>query len=225
MSTSPSAAPLPWASVDSVFLDMDGTLLDLHFDNHFWLEYLPRRYGEARGLDPAQARSELMARYAGVRGTLDWYCLDYWRQELDMDIIALKREMAHLIAVHEHVPDFLAAVRRLGRRLVLVTNAHRGGLDLKLTLTALEGHFHRVVCAHELGRPKEDSRFWDCLQGREPFDPRRTLFVDDNLDVLRSAERHGIAHLRAVRRPDTRAAEVDTGEFAAIRDFRDLMPE
>ena len=24
--------------VDTILLDMDGTLLDLHYDNHFWME-------------------------------------------------------------------------------------------------------------------------------------------------------------------------------------------
>ncbi|MFW2133437.1 MULTISPECIES: GMP/IMP nucleotidase [Ectothiorhodospira] len=220
----PTAPNLPWNDVDTVLLDMDGTLLDLNFDNHFWLEYLPRRYAERHGMAPQVAREGMIKRYAAVRGTLNWYCLDYWQQELQMDIVALKQEVAHLVAVHEHVPAFLATMRRQGRRLVLVTNAHRGGLEMKLTLTALEGHFHRVISAHEYGRPKEDQRFWEQFRTKEPFDPARTLFVDDNLDVLRAAERFGIAHLRAVRRPDSRRGEVDTGEFVAIRDFRDLMP-
>ena len=30
--------PLAWRDIDTVLLDMDGTLLDLHYDNHFWLE-------------------------------------------------------------------------------------------------------------------------------------------------------------------------------------------
>ena len=28
-------------NVDLVLLDMDGTLLDLHYDSHFWLDYVP----------------------------------------------------------------------------------------------------------------------------------------------------------------------------------------
>ncbi|HBT55971.1 MAG TPA: haloacid dehalogenase, partial [Pseudomonas sp.] len=32
---------LNWNAIDTVLLDMDGTLLDLHFDNHFWLEHMP----------------------------------------------------------------------------------------------------------------------------------------------------------------------------------------
>ena len=52
-------ATLPWPDIDTVLLDMDGTLLDLHFDNHFWLELLPQRYAELHGISRAMAELEL----------------------------------------------------------------------------------------------------------------------------------------------------------------------
>jgi len=59
---------IPWGDINTVFLDMDGTLLDLNFDNHFWLEHVPQRYAEARGLEPAAAKVELLAATAAARG-------------------------------------------------------------------------------------------------------------------------------------------------------------
>ena len=47
--TDPHDAPVTmprWRDIDTVFLDMDGTLLDLHFDIHFWQTHVPRRYAE-----------------------------------------------------------------------------------------------------------------------------------------------------------------------------------
>ncbi len=213
-----------WEAVDTVLLDMDGTLLDLHFDNRFWLEHLPRRYAEHHGLEPEAARSALYARYKAVEGTLDWYCLDFWTRELGMDVALLKEEVEHLIAVHPHVVEFLDAVRAGGRRAVLVTNAHGKSLGLKLDRTRLGPHLDAVVCSHEFRLPKEDPRFWERLQGREPFAPGRALLVDDSLAVLRSARAYGIARLLAVVRPDSRAPERQVREFPAIRSFRDIMP-
>ncbi|HOP18299.1 MAG TPA: haloacid dehalogenase, partial [Gammaproteobacteria bacterium] len=69
---------LDWNDIDTVLLDMDGTLLDLHFDNHFWLEHVPRRYAEARGIGLEESSRELMARYQDIQGTLEWYCVDHW---------------------------------------------------------------------------------------------------------------------------------------------------
>jgi len=214
-----------WSSIDTVLLDMDGTLLDLHYDNHFWLEHVPRRYAEARGLALADARAEVLARYKAVEGTLNWYCVDYWSEQLALDIPQLKEEVEHLIAVHPHVIDFLDAVRGSGRRRVLVTNAHGKALALKFRRTALGGHFEAVVCAHDLRLPKEHPDFWQRMQTEQSFVPARTLLVDDSLPVLRSARRYGIAQLLAVRRPDSRQPDKDVGEFDAIASFRDIMPD
>jgi putative hydrolase of the HAD superfamily len=213
-----------WDQIDKVFLDMDGTLLDLHFDNYFWLEHVPLRYAQGRGCSLEFAKEQLFRRYRAVEGTLDWYCVDYWSRELGLDVALLKEEVDHLINVHPNVIEFLDSVRRQGKRIVLVTNAHTKSLALKLDRTRLGGHLDAVICAHDLGLPKEDPDFWKRLEEREPFDPERTLFVDDNVRVLDSAAAHGIRHLVAVSQPDSRSPRKDAGPFPAIDSFREIMP-
>jgi putative hydrolase of the HAD superfamily len=215
---------IAWNRVETLLLDLDGTLLDLHYDNHFWLEHVPQRYAEARGLAPAAAKAELMARYQQAEGTLDWYCVDYWSRELQLDIPQLKEEVDHLIAIHPHVLDFLDAIRALKKRIVLVTNAHGKTLTIKFRRTQLGDRFDAVVCSHDLGLPKEHFEFWDRMQRVQPFAPETALLVDDSLPVLRSAQRYGIGQLLAVRRPDSQLPEKDVGEFQAIGSFRDIMP-
>ncbi len=211
---------IPWQHIETVFLDMDGTLLDLHFDNHFWQEHLPRRYAEKHGLSLEQAKARLVPRFRATEGTMDWYCLDYWSRTLDMDIVMLKEEVAHLIAIHPHVPPFLHALRRSGRRTVLVTNAHHKSLALKMKHTRLGEHLDAVICAHDLGLPKEAPKFWQRLQRIEPFTPAATLLIDDNLAALRSARAFGFRFLLALQTPDSRQPPRSTEEFPAIRSFR-----
>ncbi len=215
---------LDWSRIDTVLLDMDGTLLDLNFDNHFWQRHLPRRYAEARGMPPDSGREELMARYHARAGTLEWYSVDFWETELEMDIMRFKEEVAHLIAIHPHVPEFLAAVRASGRRIVLATNAHHKSVTLKMAKTGLTPHFDAIVSSHALGAAKEEQAFWDRLRALEPFEPARTLLVDDSIPVLDSARRYGIAHLMAVKRPDTQQPEKATAGYPAIDDFSQLLP-
>ncbi|MBI5936237.1 MAG: GMP/IMP nucleotidase [Betaproteobacteria bacterium] len=215
---------IDWGGIDTVLLDMDGTLLDLHYDNHFWQVYVPEKYAERHGLPHEEAHAECFRRYNAKFGTLDWYCVDYWSEQFQLDIVALKEEVAHLIAVHPDVPEFLRAARSAGKRVVLVTNAHHKSLELKMRQTGLDVHFDAVHSAHSFGLAKENPGFWARLQAEELFDPKRTLLADDSLPVLRSARDYGIAYLLAIYRPDTRMPEKDVGEFVAIRRFGEVMP-
>lgn len=213
---------LPWREIDTVFLDMDGTLLDLHFDNQFWLEHVPLRYAEKHAISVSDAKQALYPRFRALEGTIDWYCVDFWSRELDMDIGGLKRELEHLIQVHPHVAEFLETLRASGRRVALLTNAHHKVIDLKMAATGLAEHFDHLICAHSFRVPKEDPQFWPRLAAQDTFEPGRTLFVDDSLPVLRAARTFGIRHLRAVRLPDSKAPPKHTDDFVAIESFDEL---
>ncbi len=215
---------LDWSEIDSVFLDMDGTLLDLHFDNHFWLDHVPRRYAEKNGLTNEQALDELIPRFRSIEGTINWYCIDYWTHELGLDIALLKEEVQHLIQVHPYVTEFLERLAQQGKRRVLVTNAHQKSLALKMKNTPLAGLLDKIISAHELGLPKEEVSFWEKLAVIEKYNPARTLLIDDNLTALRSAGEYGIRHLLAIYRPDSKADIKDVGEFRAIHSFEEIMP-
>ena len=215
---------LPWTEIDTVLLDMDGTLLDLHFDNHFWLQHLPQRYAEHHGISRALAEAELLPLFKRHAGTLNWYSTDFRSSELALPIRELKREVAHLIALRPDADTFLAALRNAGKRVVLITNAHRDSLSLKLERIELAPYFERLISSHDYGFPKEDQQFWFALRQDVDFDPVRSLFIDDSLPILRSARDFGIGHLLAVREPDSQAGPKDTEEFAAVEDYRHLLP-
>ncbi len=215
---------VPWHKINSVFLDMDGTLLDLHFDNHFWREHVPLRYAELHGITLDEAKSGLHDRFKRKEGTMDWYCVEYWSRELELDIAGLKMEIDHLIAVHNHVIEFLQRTRDSGKRVVLVTNAHAMSLDLKMRITGLTDAFDALICAHDIGYPKEDQRFWSLLGEHEPFEPENTLFIDDSLSVLRAAREFGIGHILAISKPDSKSPPRDIDEFVSIDGFDAIMP-
>lgn len=194
---------LDWTKIEWVMLDMDGTILDLAYDNYFWRELLPQRYAEAHGLTLEDARARLLPRFQAVQHTLPWYCTDYWTQVTGLDVAGLKREIRDRIRVLEGAEQFLRAVKQSGRQLWLATNAHRNSWMLKLEQTGLSHYFDEIVCSHDFGAPKEDQVFWRRLAQAKPFQPDRTLFVDDSLPVLGSARAYGIAQVVGLRHPDS----------------------
>ena len=214
---------IAWDAIDCVLFDMDGTLLDLHFDNHFWLEHLPLRYGQLHQLDLAAAKQVLYPKFHAKRGSLDWYCVDYWSQQLGVDIEALKKEVVDRIALRPHAVDFLNWLRSQHKRCVLITNAHRKSLELKVAHTALDAYFEQMISSHDFGFAKEQDEFWSELSSRQHIDLRRALFIDDSLDVLRCAQRNGVAQILGVAKPDSKKPENNLSPFDIVHDFRELM--
>lgn len=213
-----------WNNIDTVLLDMDGTLLDLYFDNHFWLEHLPLRYAERHGVREEYARSYLAEVFAAQRGTLNWYCVDYWSHQLQLDIGELKREIQHLIAIRPHVENFLQRLHTGSRNVWLVTNAHRKSLDIKMAHTGIGRWFDRIICSHDFAQPKENAEFWRRLREEHPFDPERSLFIDDSASVLHAAQQFGIRYLLTLLQPDSRQAHREQTEFPGILHFDEIMP-
>ena len=209
--------------VDTLLLDLDGTLLDLAFDNRFWRQVVPEAYGALHGLSVQQAIDAIVPRLAAVEGTLPWYCLDHWSRQLEMDLSTLKTEHAGSVAWLPGAQDFLLRQRAAGRRLVLATNSHPETLRIKDEQTRISDYLDAVYSSHPFGAPKEDPHFWQGFREVERFDPRRTAFIDDNAHVLRAGRDAGIAHLIAITRPDTTLPEkAPPAEFPWVRAVAEL---
>lgn len=192
-----------WAHIDTVLLDLDGTLLDLAYDNHFWLEVVPAAYAAARLTTVKTARTEIVRLFRAYEGTLPWYCIDHWSRQLNLDIEALKRANTQRIAWLPGAKEFLMRLRAAGKRVVLLTNSHPQVLRIKDEKTGVLEYFDAAFTSHEFGVPKETARFWEAVRTVEPFDTQRSLFADDTPAVLRAAQLAGIRWIYGVRRPDS----------------------
>ncbi len=215
---------LDWQEIDTVLLDMDGTILDRHFDDHFWLEHVPKRYAAKHRLPLEEARQMLYRMFRSQENTLNWTDLDYWSDRLGVDIPLLKEEVDHLIAVHPFVIDFLLFLRHHGKGVHLVTNAHSKTLSMKMKKTRLGPYFDTIISAHELGLPKEDAAFWGKLQERIPFDPAKTMLGEDSETNLGTAAAYGIRHLIFISGSSSALPPKPSATFTSVKSFAELMP-
>lgn len=214
---------LNWSDIHTVLLDMDGTLLDLHFDNHFWMEHTPKALAKKHDIPLQQAKEELKQQNDAVHGQLEWYCLDYWQKELDLPIVELKREIRHLIKLRDDTIPFLDALKAAGKKVILVTNAHPDSLSLKVEMTQLDNHIDQLISCHQYGVSKESQSLWQQLQQDIGFNNQHTLFVDDSKPVLASAQKFGIKHLLAVANPDSKKPAKNIEGYVNTTDFRLLI--
>ncbi len=214
---------LDWDQIDDVLLDMDGTLLDRHFDNFFFEEELPRRYATLHGLSWEEARNRLMAMYRSVEGELAWTDLDYWTRRVGIDVVAMHKELDHMIGFLSGAEEFLRSLRKLGKRVTIVTNAHEAGVSVKVAKTGLDRYVDRIVDACEVGYLKMRPEYWPNCQRLLSFDPARSLFMDDDEGCLMAAKAFGVAYLVHSAKSSSKLPPAPLPQFLSITGFSSLM--
>ena len=211
-----------WTEVDHVLLDMDGTLLDLAFDNDFWGQRIHEKYASIHDISVEQTVAKFDPLFKRVAGTLSWYSTDFWSQQYGYSIIEHSRAYAAGIRWLPFAKEFLHALREGDVRSTIVTNAHPDIVRLKHEITGITDLVDRTISSHTLGHAKESPNFWRQLQAELKFRPASTLFFDDSPAVLSAAIDFGIERSIAICHPDsTRPKRIPMSPLA-VNNFEQL---
>lgn len=214
---------LDWDDVDDVLLDMDGTLLDRHFDNFFFEEELPRRYAALHGLSFDVSRDRLMAMYRSVEGQLAWTDLHYWTERVGIDVVAMHKELDHMIGFLPGAEEFLLHLRQLGKRMTIVTNAHKAGVSVKAAKTGLDRYVDRIVDAFEVGYLKMRPEYWPACCRLVGFDAKRSLYIDDDESCLAAARQFGISQIVHSAKSSSQLPPAYSAGFASVGQLSSLV--
>lgn len=213
-----------------LMFDMDGTLLDLAFDDLIWNHELPKRHAETHQCTLEQSRATLYEFYQQHKHTLCWYSSSYWTAKVGVDVLKLQYDFKDKIRPRSGCFALLDFLKTEGYRCWLVTNADCAGLQLKLENIGLASYFEVMVSSQDIGYSKEYVEFWQILQSQHPFDPNNVILIDDTAPVLQGAEKFGIKTLITITQPSSDQVARNPLELAypsinALTELQDLLAQ
>ena len=218
-----------WTKVDHVLLDMDGTLLDLAFDNDFWGHQIHAHYAALHDIGYEDVVAKFEPIFRSVEGSLNWYSTDHWTKQYGFDIIALSQSFKDQIRWLGHAKEFLIGLRDGGIRTTILTNAHPDIVELKHSVVGIRDYVDDIISSHEIGYAKEHPLFWKgalAMTGisKNEISDDRVLFFDDSLPVLNAAISAGINCSVMICAPDsTRPKKMPCTQYA-INSFDEIWP-
>ena len=211
-----------WNDIKTVLLDVDGTLLDLHFDNSVWNNSLPEAFARKHNLSLSESRSNLYQHMRKVRGKIEFYSFDYWASFTKIDIERLHELQQEKIAFRKDAEWFLSKISSK-KATFIATNADRKSFGIKDTKLGLTSKVKGVFSSQDFQSPKEEQAFWSAVQNATGFEGSTTLMIDDNEKVLEAAATFGIEHLRFVETPDSQKGTRHSSKFIGINNFVELF--
>jgi putative hydrolase of the HAD superfamily len=180
--------------IDCMLVDMDGVILDNTYDNNFWQNQIPGVISKNKNISFEDAKRLAVQIFNYKKNTKDWYDVDYWSNMLNVDIEAEKRSSISFdrIQLYEGVTETLNKLKD-NFRLILITNAHRKTLNIKLEKYDLSPYFEIMICAHELHYVKENIQLWYMLKSRFKLDYTKTLLIEDTINNIKVGLSAGIS--------------------------------
>lgn len=177
-----------------MLVDMDGVILDNTYDNNFWQNQIPGVISKNKNISFEDAKRLAVQIFNYKKNTKDWYDVDYWSNMLNVDIEAEKRSSISFdrIQLYEGVTKTLNKLKD-NFRLILITNAHRKTLNIKLEKYDLSPYFENMICAHELHYVKENIQLWYMLKSRFKLDYTKTLLIEDTINNIKVGLSAGIS--------------------------------
>ena len=206
-----------------IMFDMDGTLLDLSYDNFLWNNHIPLCYAQQHQLPLEVAHQYLNELYVQYRHTLFWYSTQFWSEKLELDIMQIHHHFAHKIKLRSGCLTLLSELKDKGYECWLVTNADLKNLSLKLELTPLRPYFKHIISSESLKYPKEDPLFWTKLHHLYPFCKSKSVFIDDTHQVLKTAQNFGLNKLFTITQPSSEDLPNHQSHFPVLHHLTDLM--
>ena len=213
---------MKWNSIETFFLDLDGTLLDLAFDNFFWHEHLPYVYANSKDIEFEKAKEDFEKMYKNKENSIQWYSLSYWSEILEIDLCSELLRVKNKIRTLNNSEKFLQILKERKVRIYLLTNCPRYMLHVKLNQVRFWKFFDEIISSEDFGYPKETDEFWNLLQKKFKYKKTSTVFIDDSKNVLDFSVKSGLNNVFLISKPDSNKEKQGTYGYKSIDSLADF---
>ncbi|MBF7682477.1 HAD hydrolase-like protein [Acinetobacter sp. B5B] len=203
--------------------DMDGTLLDLAYDDLIWNVKVPQSYMTTHDICADQTYAFIDQCYQQHQRTLRWYSTQFWSHTLKLNIFEIYKQYAEHICTRPHCIELLSQLKQKNYECWLVTNADVKTLTLKLEKTQIAPYFKHIISSEQIGYAKEDINFWHTLHTRFPFCIQDSVFIDDTTAVLHQAQQFGLKNLWSIAHPSSTGKIKPSCDYPMLEQLTDLL--
>ncbi|MFA4819667.1 MAG: HAD-IA family hydrolase [Candidatus Aenigmatarchaeota archaeon] len=214
---------IDWANIDTVLLDMDGTLIDQHYEDYFWETLAPKAYAKKNKITLKKSREILFSKYHERMGHPEWGDVNFWSKELGLDLWKIRDKAKYLIKLHPHTMRFLDFLKKHGKKVYLVTAADNKSTKYKIAHTKIGNYFDGIFTQTDIGYTKCNTMFWKKLQRKVKFNPERALFADDREDMIKAAGEFGIRCVVLKVKYSSRKPNRNSNGLFYVRHFDEIL--
>ena len=178
--------------VSNILLDIDGVLLDQNFDNLFWMEWVPEAVASSHDISLNAAKEDIYKTSKELYGTLPWYELKFWEDKYKVDLLSIADKNKSYAMFIDGAEEALKFISSLDKNIFFLTNCDSRLLKIKSSQVPLLNYADGWISSVDIGEVKEDQKFWKIALEKLNIQPSKSIFFDDNINIVNSAARYGI---------------------------------
>ena len=187
--------------VSNILLDIDGVLLDQNFDNLFWMEWVPEAVASSHDISLNAAKEDIYKTSKELYGTLPWYELKFWEDKYKVDLLSIADKNKSYAMFIDGAEEALKFISSLDKNIFFLTNCDSRLLKIKSSQVPLLNYADGWISSVDIGVVKEDQKFWKIALEKLNIQPSKSIFFDDNINIVNSAARYGIKKTVHVTEP------------------------
>jgi len=207
-----------------ILLDIDGVILDQNFDNLFWMEWLPEAVAHNKGISLNDAKKDIYKTSKELYGTLPWYELRFWEDRYETNLIAIAEKNKSYAMFIDGAHEALQFIASLDKKVFFLTNCDSRLLKVKSSQVPLLNFADNWISSVDIGVVKEDQKFWKIALEKLNIQPSKSIFFDDNINIVNAATKYGIKKSVHVTEPTNNNSVIyESNAKIQIRKLSDLI--